>query len=212
MRNGGNHWSGLVSFLSFFRHVAKLKLPIHEKWDHYEKAAIHGSWRWMHPKFCIVSDRPRFIRVDEARRSHCADGPSHVWRDGWRLYHWHGLRIPAWMIEDKTRITPDAIEAEENAELRRVMLEIFGFDRYIEARGAELASEDECLGLPRQLFEISLSGERIRILRVVNGTIEADGRRRRFHLGVPLECDTPHEAASWSYGRPAAKYREAVRT
>jgi len=28
------------------------------------------------------------------------------------------------MLEEKQRITPDAIEAEENAELRRVMLEI----------------------------------------------------------------------------------------
>lgn len=30
--------------------------------------------------------------------------------------------------------------------------------------------------------------------------------------GVPLECDTPHEAVAWSYGRPAVRHKEAVRT
>jgi hypothetical protein len=54
------------------------------------------------------------------------------------------------MIEDKLRITPDAIDAQYNAEWCRVMLEICGFDRYIQARGAKLIAEDECLGLPRQ--------------------------------------------------------------
>jgi hypothetical protein len=95
MANGGNHWSGWVAFLSFFRHVAKLDLPVYEKWKHYENAAIHGSWRYMHPKFCIVSDRPEFIKIDENRRPHCESGPSHQWRDGWKLYHWHGVAVPA---------------------------------------------------------------------------------------------------------------------
>jgi hypothetical protein len=44
--------------------------------------------------------------------------------------------------------------------------------------------------LPRQLFEIDLKGEPVRVLRVVNGTVEADGRQRQFHLGVPLVCNT----------------------
>jgi len=92
------------------------------------------------------------------------------------------------------------------------MLEMFGFDRYIEARGARLIAEDECLGLPRQLFEIDLNGETIRVLRVVNGTVELGGCRRQFHLGVPLECNTPHEAVAWGYGRPAELHIEAVRT
>jgi hypothetical protein len=58
MQNVGNHLSAWGSYLSFFRHVAKLALPVYEKWKHYEAAAVHGSWRFMHPKFCIVSDRP----------------------------------------------------------------------------------------------------------------------------------------------------------
>jgi hypothetical protein len=102
--------------------------------------------------------------------------------------------------------------AAENAELRRVMLETFGFDRYIEARGARFIAEDEWLGLPRHLFEIDLKGEPVRVLRVVNGTVEADGRQRQFHLGVPLICNTPHEAVAWSYGRPTHLHKEAVRS
>jgi hypothetical protein len=81
------------------------------------------------------------------------------------------------LIEDKERITPDAIDAENNAKWRRVMLEIFSFDRYIAARGAKPIAENECLGLPRQLFEIDLRGERVRALRVVNGRSRRTGAR-----------------------------------
>lgn len=212
MRNGGNHWSAWVSFLSFFRHVAKLDLPVYDKWKHYEAAAIHGSWRYMHAKFCIVSDRPEFIRIDEANRPHCDYGPSHRWRDGWELFHWHGVRIEPWLILEKHLITPDRIEAEPNAELRRVMLEIHGFDLYIAERGAKLVDQDSALDRPRQLLDLTVRGEKIRVLQVENGTLEPDGRRRKFHLGVPAGCSTPHEAVAWSYGRGEKKYREAVRT
>jgi len=143
---------------------------------------------------------------------HNDKGPSVLFRDGWRLHHWHGLRIPAWLIQEKHRITPDLIEADGNAELRRVMMEIHGYDRYIAARGAKTIAEDVCLDRPRALLEINVKGERIRVLRVENGSLEPDGERRKFTLGVPLECSTPHEAVAWTYGRPASVYQEAVRT
>jgi uncharacterized protein DUF6745 len=178
---------------------------------HMELGVGVGGW-WLFRGACIITERPTTLHRDGAGRLHCDIGPAIAYPDNWAIHAWHGTRIPSWFIEEKHRITPDAIEAEENAELRRVMLEIFGFDKYMEARGARLIAEDECLGLPRQPFEIDLRGERIRVLRVVNGTLEADGRRRQFHLGVPLECNTPHGAVAWSYGRPPTEYREALRT
>jgi hypothetical protein len=170
------------------------------------------EWWWPFEGFCFASERLLLAKFDDGQRLHSDDGPAVKYADGYSLFTWHGLRVPSWLIEDKARITPDAIEAEGNAELRRVMLEIFGFDRYIEARGARLIAEDECLGLPRQLFEIDLGGEPIRVLRVINGTVEADGRQRQLHLGVPLECNTPHEAVAWSYGRDPKRYEEPVRS
>jgi hypothetical protein len=176
------------------------------------RAPATAGWWWPFERACIITERPVALYRDEGGRLHSNTGPALAYPDNWSIHAWHGVRIPAWFIENKRGITPDRIEAEENAELRRVMLEIFGFDKYIEARGAKLIAEDECLGLPRQLFEINIEGDRIRVLRVVNGTIEADGRQRQFHLGVPLMCNTPHEAVAWTYGRPPEKYRENIRS
>jgi hypothetical protein len=206
----GQHDAGSLAVFDFFRRTKRVEGP--DRLEPLMRVAALTGWWWRFDDTCIITQRPTALHRDEAGRLHCDSGPAMAYPDGWAIHAWHGIRIPAWFVEDKQRITPDAIEAEENAEFRRVMLEIFGFDRYIEARGAKLIAEDECLGLPRQLFEIDLAGERIRVLRVVNGTVEADGRRRQFHLGVPLECNTPHEAVAWSYGRPAAVYGEHIRS
>jgi len=206
----GQHDAGWLADFDMFRRMKRVKGP--ERLEPLMRLAAVAGWWWPFGGACIITERPTVLHRDEAGRLHCDNGPALAYSDGWAIHAWHGLRIPAWLIEEKARLTPDAIEAEDNAELRRVMLEIFGFDKYIEARGAELIAEDECLGLPRQLFAIDLGGEPVRVLRVVNGTIEPDGHRRQFHLGVPLECNTPQEAVAWSYGRPAQFHTEAVRT
>jgi hypothetical protein len=172
-----------------FPRIKRVNRP--ERLEPLMRLAAAAGWWWPFAGACIITERPAVLYRDEAGRLHCDTGPAIAYPDNWAIHAWHGIPIPSWFIEDKHKITPDAIKAEENAELRRVMLEIFGFDRYIEARGAKLIAEDECLGLPRQLFEIDLRGQPVRVLRVVNGTVEADGRQRQFHLGVPLYLQHP---------------------
>jgi hypothetical protein len=215
MYQGGNMWSSFECFLSFFRHVVKLDLPEYETYRHWESAAQHGGFRWMHAKFCIVSDRPRVLRIDPQNRPHCADGPSHLWSDGLAIYYWHGYRIPPsheWIISDPSRLTVQASLAEPNAELRRIMLEKLGFDRVAEELGASVVDQDINCGQPRRLLEATIDGERLRILHVVNGTVEPDGTRRSFHLGALSSAKTAHEAVALSYGRNPSNYAEAGRT
>ena len=130
MSNGGNQWSAWVAYLSFFRHIAQLSLD-YSKWQHYEAAAVHGGPRWMHKEFCIVSDRPEVLTVDDQNRPHNDTGPFCRWRDGTALYAIHGVRVPAWVVLHPERITLDAIKAEPNAEVRRVMRERYGEGRYL---------------------------------------------------------------------------------
>src|SRR5215510_2452448 len=155
-----------------------------------------AGWWWPFKGACIITERPTALHRDGAHRLHSADGPGIRYPDGWAVYAWHGTRIPAWLVENKQRLTPDAVEAEGNADVRWAMLEIFGVDRYIEMRGARLLSEDDCPGHPRQLFEIDVKGEPIRVLRLI-GAAEDGARDRQFHLGVPLTCETTQQAVAW---------------
>ena len=122
MRNGGNQWSGFCAFITFFRYVAQLNID-YSKWDHYEKAALHAGPRWMHPKFCIVSDRPSVLKVDEQSKPHCDDGPFCVWRDGAKLYSVHGVRVSGLVVEHPEHITAEMIAEETNDSAKQIMLE-----------------------------------------------------------------------------------------
>jgi len=146
------------------------------------------------------------------RRLHADDGPALRWRDGYGIYAWHGMRIPADLIDRRHEMTPKSITAIANAEHRRAAIEIYahvhGPDKFVKDLGATIVSSDKCHGRPRRLYRL---GDQ-QWVHVINGSKEPDGTRREFLLGVPNDVTTPHEAVAWSYGRPHGKYKEAVRT
>jgi hypothetical protein len=48
------------------------------------------------------------------------------------LYFWHGVLVPAFVVTHPEWITVEDIKQEENAEVRRVMVERMGWHRFIE--------------------------------------------------------------------------------
>ncbi len=179
MYESGNQWPGMCFMLSFFRDVAKLDVDF-TNYNFWEKACLHGGPRIMHPAFCIISDRPEVLLVDDQNRPHCSDGPFCKWRDGSALYAWHGARVPQWVIEHPEQITPEDIHKEENAEVRRVMLERYGFERFFKENGGTLVDEKEVWGQPVKLFSKTIMDVTMHYVHVINGTVEPDGTRHEF--------------------------------
>jgi hypothetical protein len=172
---GGNMWAARAAYIGAFRDVLGLRLPEHAKYAAWEQAAIHGGFRVLHPEFCIVSDFPEFIHVDEELLPHCETGPSHRWRDGWALYHWHGTRVPAEWIENRHTIDPAEIIRHENVEVRAVGAEIIGWPRMLSALACKVIDHDPDPA-HGDLIELTLPGlaEPGRFLRAEcprNGTI-----------------------------------------
>jgi hypothetical protein len=139
MWQGGNQWSAWDSFLSFFRHVAKLDLPQYEAYQHWESAAIHGGPRIMHPDFCMISDRPSKLVVDAQNRPHCEDGPFCEWSDGSALYALNGVHVPEWLVMTPAEeIDPQAFARESNVEVRREIVRKIGVERLCEKLGSKV--------------------------------------------------------------------------
>jgi len=187
-------WASYDCYLTAARDILGIRLPQHDSYAHWEQAAIHGSFRVMHPEFCLVSDFPEVLKVDDQNLPHCEDGPSHRWRDGWSLYHWHGVRIPAEWIENKSSLSAKTALTWENVEQRRAACEIVGWDRILQELDAKVidTDEDEMIG---QLVEVILPDiGREKFLRVKCGT------GRRFALPVPPDMQTALQANSWTYG------------
>lgn len=185
---GGNHWSGEVAYISFFRYVARLDID-YSKWQHWEILAERSGPRIVLEDICVISDRPEVLTVDSANRPHSDSGPFQRWRDGVALYSHHGVRLPKWVVENPERITVELIDAEQNAEVRRVMMGKFGVGKYVQQTGADVVHADvDQLGYPRRLLRKDRPGEDpIMLVELTNSSVEPDGSRKIYHLRVNHE-------------------------
>jgi len=90
----------------------------------------HCGWIFPFEKICAVCDRPRHLRFDSQNRLHAEAEPAIEFADGWNFYFYHGVRLP----EKYGKFHPNQWQsqwllAEENAELRRVLIQGIGYDR-----------------------------------------------------------------------------------
>jgi len=205
---GGNMWAGYDCYLTAYRDILGLELREHAAYAHWEQAAIHGGYRVMHEEFCIVSDFPEVLKVDDQNRPHCETGPSHRWRDGWSLYHWHGVKIPAEWIENKKSLDAKTALTWQNIEQRRAALEIVGWNNVLRELKARVIDEhpDPACG---SLVEVQLPDleKPSRFIRAQCGT------KREFAIGVPPEIKTVTAAQAWLTGLPESQFEyPSIRT
>jgi hypothetical protein len=135
---GGNMWAWWDCYLTAARDILGLRFPCHAAYEAWERCAKNGGFRLVHEKFCMVSDFPERLSLDDRNRPHCSDGPSHRWRDGWELYYWHGVQVTEQIVMRPESLTAQQIQREENVEIRRIMIQRFGFARYAREIGATL--------------------------------------------------------------------------
>ncbi|MEU6066773.1 DUF6745 domain-containing protein [Streptomyces sp. NPDC047082] len=162
-----------------------------------------AGWWWPFAKVAVVCERPVALHRDEAGRLDHGDGPALAYPDGFALYAWRGMPVPAVFLAELRTLTPERIRAEANAELRRVMLEYYGYDRYLEDSGARPVHQDET----GTLWRIDLDGDEPAVMvEVINSTPEPDGTRRTYWLRVPPRTRTAREGVAWTFGVSAEAY------
>jgi hypothetical protein len=158
--------------------------------------AIDASrWWFTHRDFILVADPPSQVHREslapgssrQIARVHRLDGPAMLWPDGWSIYAMRGMEVPAVIIEHPETITVAAIEKEQNAELRRILIERYGWQRYIGDCGANVVDsvplDHPVAGLRgARLLRKELPGEPepIVYLEMINSTPEPDGSQRRY--------------------------------
>ncbi|HEX2314697.1 MAG TPA: hypothetical protein VHJ17_13230 [Thermomonospora sp.] len=173
------------------------------------EAARTAGWWWPYERAVIVCERPVELHRDEPGRLHRGDGPAVSFPDGFALHAWRGMPIPADFIQTLTTLTADRIRREENAELRRVMLEYYGYDRYLADVGAKPLHRDET-GV---LWRIDLpDDEPVVMVEVVNSTPEPDGSYRTYYLRVPPATRTAREGVAWTFGLSEEEYQPEKET
>lgn len=164
------------------------------------EAYVAGAWSlyWTEDTLYWIAKPVVHVEdVNGGRRLHCEDGAA-VESDAENLYFWHGVLVPAFAVVRPDWITLDHIHHEENAEVRRVLLERFGFDRYIRDTGA-LPLHADTFGT---LYRIELPGENepLVVVSMLNSTPEPDGSRKQYVQRVEPEL-RPLPPGHWDADR-----------
>lgn len=170
-------------------------------WAHLSETVIAARFC---ENVCFVCPFPKST-IDDQLRHHNGEGPALETTDNQKLYAWRGLNVPDKVITDRNKTTTTSIDRELNLELRRVMLEIYGFENYVRDSKMKKIHEDDCGTLYRKgYWDFS---ERLQILEVVNSTPEPDGTFKRYFLRVPPDVETAREAVAWTFGLSESDYK-----
>lgn len=158
---------------------------------------------------CFVSDRPEFISLDDAGRLHNELRPAMSFADGFSIFAWHGVRVPAHVIMHPENLTCREIDNESNAAVRRVMIERYGQERYLIDSNAMVIHQDE-RGI---LYQVTFPGdEPLVMVQVQNSTAEPDGTYKDYFMRVPPDVQTVQEAIAWTFGLEGEDYKPDIET
>jgi uncharacterized protein DUF6745 len=210
------------SWMSFLREVCGLEVE-DDVWDRaraYE-ATVESACCWSLLSECvIVSERPveihrelsptPLIRPWQSHRLHREDGPAIVWPDGWGIWAIHGVRVPRQVVEFPETLTIEQIRSEENAEVRRVMVDRYRTERYLRRTGAAMLDDDPTWG---RLWRLDQADEEpLVMVEVINSTPEPDGSSKTYWLCVPPDMSTAQAAVAWTFDLPAGEYELEAQT
>lgn len=182
-------------------------------WAPFEELAAAGIWlvATLHNHMMLLPFPA--ISLDDRERLHCVDGPAVSWPQE-KHFYWHGIAVEQDLVLHPERITAQQIAAQQNIEVRRVLLERFGTERFMSEIGATLIHKDDWGTLYRYTFHDSgwQRDEPIVMVKVVNSTPESDGSRATYWLRVPPDMRTAKEAVAWSFGKDVQSYAPSVET
>ena len=174
------------------------------------------SWWWPLKKAVILSERPLTLSRDAQGRLHSTTSQAIGYGDGWGVWAVHGVRVPQWVVEQPELITPEKILAEQNQEIRRVMVEQMpgGWPHFVDMAKLKLIDECPDPGNPPytvKLYSLPAALGSHKLIIVNNATIERDGSRRSYGITVSTTCKTAMEAAGSTFGLSVDQYRQLSR-
>ncbi len=180
------HW---IAFYEFFRREGYVNET--DCVQGLSKIAANCGWVFFYDGLAIACERPNVFKLDMDGRPHNPVGPAIGWADGWGIYYWRGFEVPREWIEEKDKLDPAEALSNPNAEERRVLSEIIGWEKILEKVNAKVLQQDKFGTLmAADLPEAPDS----RFVRVTCGT------GRTFVLPVPETVATAHAAVAWTYG------------
>lgn len=199
-----------AAWLAFYDTLGELGIPetVAPMQGMMEVAKTAGWW-WPLTDSVIVTRRPDMLNRDEQGRLHSDSTAAIAYADGWKLWAWHGVLVPQQVIEAPHTLTTDQIINETNAEVKRVMLERYGFDTFMQNTKAEkMDSSDFGTLWKADLGEGETGDDRY----LVMVEVVCPSTDRKYMLRVPPTMTRAREAVAWTFDFDEPTYTPAIQT
>jgi hypothetical protein len=125
-------------------------------------------------------------------------------------YFFKGVQVPRKYILEPESLTYEEVMTHANAEVRRVGIEIYGFDRLIEEKKLRCIHKDKDTGAG--LYQMKIGDLVIQVVRVLDGTPMTDGTRKVYFLQVPPTMTTCKQAIAWTFRKEPDDYNPDIET
>jgi len=198
-----------AAWLSYYDFLSRLGLREADAVSGLKKVARSAGWWWPYKNLCILTERPRQLNRENRLYLHSEDSAAIEYRDGWSVFAYRGIIVPEYVINLPEPISVEMIEAEPNVEVRRVLIERFGLENYLNSGNLIKIHQDSC-GI---LYRMNLKAdEPILVVRVINSTPEPDGIRKNYFLRVPPNMMRARQAVAWTFGLTEEEYHPLQET
>ena len=124
--------------------------------------AQHVTWTCVEDEVVYFSRKPVEIHMVDGQL-HNDNGPSILFADGFSVYSINGYRVTEKIVMRPEDITVKEIHSETNADIQTIMVDRFGWERYIQETGAELldSRKNDIENTMEALYKTSKFGRRL---------------------------------------------------
>jgi hypothetical protein len=162
-----------------------------KQWKTLQLLIENCGWMFPYEKICYVCDRPIKLAFDRQQRLHAEGEPAIEFADGFSLYAYRGVRLPKKYEKlHPNQWQPKWVLEEDNAELRRVLIQGIGYARlYQQLQGIELDSWQEYTLLK---IDNNIDEEAVHLLKMT-----CPSTAHIHVLRVPPDITSAREAIRW---------------
>lgn len=187
----GYHEAGWLSYYDFMLEV--LNIEVCKKLEGLIGLAKNCGW-WSPYDDCVIfQHRHDELHTDENFRLHNESGPAVKYRDGYSVWAINGIRVNKQIVMSPETLTIQEINSESNQDVRSIMVNRFGWPRYLTESNSECIHyrDNEVEGTKEALYKSPIGGMRL-VVTCPTGRI--------FAMGLPDGIATCEEAQFWLGG------------
>lgn len=133
-------------WVAYYLWCRDMKIPMSETQerilDIWKDITLSCGWWYPYDEICYCCERPTEVHANERGQMDSMTSPAMQYADGWKLYSVRGVAVPAYIIEHPEQITIEKIDAEKNQEIKLIMRDRMGIERYLQESNATLIHMD----------------------------------------------------------------------